>query len=125
MITPHSLLTHPHWLAGCQGVKQLCQMLRSSGMLSTLRVDVASREGAEAIARELPGNRSLTHLTLGGPVPEPLLAKMSEILAANTMSRNSDLPGERSCIARGLRLCSVACGLLSRHRACGYGLWSS
>jgi hypothetical protein len=33
------------------------------------------------------------HLTMGGPVPEPLLAKISEILAANTMRRTHESPG--------------------------------
>lgn len=32
-------------------------MMRYTATLSTLRVDVASRDGAEAIARELPNNR--------------------------------------------------------------------
>ncbi len=51
-------------------------MLRYTATLNTLRVDVSSKEGAEAIARELPNNRSLMHLTIGGPVPEALLAQV-------------------------------------------------
>ena len=53
-----------------QGVAHLCQMLRYTATLNTLRVDVASRDCAETVARELPNNRSLMHLTIGGPVPE-------------------------------------------------------
>jgi hypothetical protein len=34
------------------------------------------------------------HLTMGGPVPETLLAQMSEILAANTMRKTNTSPGE-------------------------------
>ncbi len=37
-----------------QAVAQLCTMLRYTACLNTLRVDVAGRDGAEAIARELP-----------------------------------------------------------------------
>lgn len=77
-----------------QGVANLCQMLRYTATLNTLRIDVAAREGAEIVARELPNNRSLMHLTIGGPVPEQLLAKMSECLAANTMRAASMSPGE-------------------------------
>ena len=69
-------------------------MLRYTATLNTLRVDVGSREAAELVAKELPNNRSLMHLTLGGPVPEPLLALMSEILAANTMRAVSVSPGK-------------------------------
>lgn len=53
-----------------QGVAQLCQMLRYTATLNTLRVDVANREGAEAIARELPNNRSLMHVSFN-PVSLP------------------------------------------------------
>ncbi|GAX84010.1 hypothetical protein CEUSTIGMA_g11435.t1 [Chlamydomonas eustigma] len=81
---------------GPEGVTQLCQMLRYTATLNTLRVDVASRECAEMVARELPNNRSLMHLTLGGPVPEQLLAMMSEILAANTMRAVSVSPARTS-----------------------------
>ena len=78
---PHPLptgrctLVHPHFSTPApppfpQGVAHLCQMLRYSATLNTLRVDVASRDCAEIVARELPNNRSLMHLTMGGPVPE-------------------------------------------------------
>ncbi len=67
-----------------QGVVQLCQMLRYTATLNTLRVDVSSREGAEAIARELPNNRSLMHLTIGGPVPEALLAQVCTLACKHT-----------------------------------------
>eukprot|EP00955_Chlamydomonas_euryale_P098112 365124-Chlamydomonas_euryale.AAC.1 len=40
--------------------------------------------------------RSLMHLTIGGPVPEALLAKMSEILAVNTMRAASVSPARQS-----------------------------
>lgn len=73
-------------------------MLRYTASLNTLRIDVAGRDGAEAIARELPSNRSLMHLTMGGPVPEPLLAKINEILAANTMRRSHESPGACVCL---------------------------
>lgn len=87
-----------------QGVAHLCQLLRYTAVLNTLRVDVAAREGAEIVARELPNNRSLMHLTLGGPVPEQLLAQMSEILAANTMNAASMSPGRfQSSWSRGCR----------------------
>lgn len=76
-----------------QGVTHLCALLRYTTSLNTLRVDVASAEGAEAIARDLPANRSLMHITLGGPVPDGLLAAMSEILAANTVRRMHASPG--------------------------------
>ncbi|EFJ50944.1 hypothetical protein VOLCADRAFT_116670 [Volvox carteri f. nagariensis] len=79
---------------GPEGVAQLCSLLRYTTSLNTLRVDVASVEGAEAIARDLPANRSLMHITLGGPVPDGLLNAMSEILAANTVRRINGSPGE-------------------------------
>lgn len=84
---------------GAEGVNQLCQMLRYTATLNTLRVDVATREGGEAIARELPNNRSLMHLTIGGPVPESLLSQMSEILATNTMRNQNVSPGELEATA--------------------------
>lgn len=93
-----------------QGVTQLCSLLRYTTSLTTLRVDVASREGAEMIARDLPHNRSLMHITLGGPVPEALLAQMSETLAANTVRQLTGSPGrggvaEDACpfVVTGLR----------------------
>ena len=70
---------------GPEGTAALCQMLRYSASLSKLRVDVTSRDCAEIVSRELPNNRSLMHLTLGGPVPDHLKASMSQVLAANTM----------------------------------------
>lgn len=76
-----------------QGVAHLCALLRYTNTLNTLRVDVSSTEGAEAIARDLPNNRSLVHITLGGPVPDGLLAAMSETLAANTVRKLSPPPG--------------------------------
>jgi hypothetical protein len=48
-------------------------MLRYTATLNTLRVDVASGECAETVARELPNNRSLMHFTLGGPVPDQVI----------------------------------------------------
>lgn len=84
-------LSHP-FLHG-QGVAQLCSLLRYTTSLTTLRVDVAAPEGAEAIARDLPANRSLMHITLGGPVPDGLLTTMSEILANNTVRRINGSPG--------------------------------
>jgi len=51
---------------GAEGVAALCHMLRNTAVLRTLRVDVAGRDGAELIARELPSNRSLLQLTMGG-----------------------------------------------------------
>ncbi|GIL46879.1 hypothetical protein Vafri_3747 [Volvox africanus] len=77
---------------GPEGINQLCSLLRYTTSLNTLRVDVASAEGAEAISRDLPANRSLMHITLGGPVPEGLLTAMSEILAANTVRRINGSP---------------------------------
>ncbi|KAG2498998.1 hypothetical protein HYH03_003184 [Edaphochlamys debaryana] len=79
-----------------EGVAQLCALLRYTTSLNTLRVDVASPEGAEAITRDLPANRSLMHITLGGPVPDGLLAAMSEILAANTVRRINGTPAANS-----------------------------
>ncbi|KAG2453565.1 hypothetical protein HYH02_001784 [Chlamydomonas schloesseri] len=79
-----------------EGVMQLCALLRYTTSLNTLRVDVATAEGAEAIARDLPANRSLMHITLGGPVPDGLLAAMSEILAANTVRRMHASPATSS-----------------------------
>ncbi|GLC43095.1 hypothetical protein PLESTB_000863700 [Pleodorina starrii] len=81
---------------GAEGVAQLCSLLRYTTSLNTLRVDVASAEGAEAIARDLPSNRSLMHITLGGPVPDGLLNAMSEILAANTVRRINGSPAASS-----------------------------
>ncbi|KXZ53105.1 hypothetical protein GPECTOR_8g95 [Gonium pectorale] len=79
-----------------EGIGNLCQLLRYTTSLTTLRVDVASADGAEAIARDLPSNRSLMHITLGGPVPDGLLAAMSETLAANTVRRMNGSPAARS-----------------------------
>ncbi|KAG2439244.1 hypothetical protein HXX76_004605 [Chlamydomonas incerta] len=79
-----------------EGVTQLCALLRYTTSLNTLRVDVATAEGAEAIARDLPANRSLMHITLGGPVPDGLLAAMSETLAANTVRRMHASPANSS-----------------------------
>ncbi|GFR43889.1 hypothetical protein Agub_g5018 [Astrephomene gubernaculifera] len=76
-----------------EGVAHLCTLLRNTTSLNTLRVDVASTEGAEAIARDLPSNRSLMHITLGGPVPDGLLTAMSEILANNTVRRLNSTSG--------------------------------
>jgi hypothetical protein len=67
--------------------------MRYTTSINTLLVEVASRDGAEAIARELPNNRSLTHLTLGGPVPQELMAQMNATLAANTMRSVASSPG--------------------------------
>lgn len=72
----------------------LCSLLRYTTSLATLRCDVATREGAELIARDLPHNTSLMHITLGGPVPDSLLAQMSETLAANTVRQLTGSPGE-------------------------------
>lgn len=84
---------------------QLCQMLRYTASVSTLRFDVLSREGAEAIARELPNNHSLMHITMGGPVPEGILIQMSEILASNTVRHlSSASPG-----GLGWAGCSLCC----------------
>ncbi|KAL6765633.1 hypothetical protein V8C86DRAFT_2455938 [Haematococcus lacustris] len=79
-----------------EGVSQLCQMLRYTATLQSLFVDVESVEGAEAIARELPNNRSLTHLKIGGPVPEQLTAQMNQTLAANTMRVPGTSPARSS-----------------------------
>ncbi|GFH10230.1 uncharacterized protein HaLaN_05506 [Haematococcus lacustris] len=83
-------------LEGNLGVSQLCQMLRYTATLQSLFVDVESVEGAEAIARELPNNRSLTHLKIGGPVPEQLTAQMNQTLAANTMRVPGTSPARSS-----------------------------
>ena len=91
----------------------LCQMLRYTATLNTLRVDVAAREGAEIVARELPNNRSLMHMTIGGPVPEQLLAKMSEILAVNTM-RAASVPSPRNSAARKKRSCARSAPISNR-----------
>eukprot|EP00798_Chlamydomonas_sp_ICE-L_P031870 gene31870-7078_t len=78
---------------GADGVAQLCQMLRYSATLRTLKIDVVAKEGADVIANELPFNRSLMHLTLGGPVPESLLKHMSNTLAANAVRSEATGPG--------------------------------
>jgi hypothetical protein len=72
-------------------------MMRHTKTLHTLRVDMAAREGAEILANELPNNRSLLHLTVGGPVDPQLLSRMSDTLLANTMRQSSaPPPGECS-----------------------------
>jgi hypothetical protein len=63
-----------------------------------LRLDVATKEAAEAVAQALSGNTTLLHLMMGGPVPEHVLSFIGATLSSNTLSRlasgkNEDSPG--------------------------------
>lgn len=70
-----------------QAVAALCQLLRSSCPLVTLRLDVASREAAETIAQALPDKPTLMHFMMGGNVPEHVLSFIAAALSANAMNK--------------------------------------
>jgi hypothetical protein len=70
-----------------QAVEALCQLLNSGCPLVTLRVDVASREAAEAIAQALPSQHSLMHFMLGGNAPEHVLSYIAAAVSANTLGK--------------------------------------
>ena len=70
-----------------QAVVALCKLLSSSSSLVTLRLDVATKEAAEAVAQALSGNTTLLHLMMGGPVPEHVLSFIGATVSSNTVSR--------------------------------------
>jgi hypothetical protein len=83
--TPQSC--HAWRCAKLQALDAVCRLLASpTTPLLTLRFDVASREGAEAVAQALPHNARLLHLMLGGPVPEHVLSFIAARVSANTLS---------------------------------------
>jgi hypothetical protein len=53
----------------------------------TLRVDVASRDAAETIAQAIQGKHTLTHIMMGGNVPEHVLSFVAAALSANTLHK--------------------------------------
>lgn len=65
----------------------MCQLLASSAPLVTVRLDVATKEAAEAVAQALPRNSSLLHLMMGGPVPEHVLSFVAASLSSNTVNK--------------------------------------
>ncbi|KAF6262551.1 hypothetical protein COO60DRAFT_614938 [Scenedesmus sp. NREL 46B-D3] len=69
------------------GVDALCQLLASSAPLTTMRLDVASKEAAETVAQALARNSSLLHLMMGGPVPEHVLSFVAASLSSNTVAQ--------------------------------------
>lgn len=77
----------------------MCRLLASSAPLITIRLDVATKEAAEAIAQALSKNRSLLHLMMGGPVPEHVLSFIAASLSSNTLNklqRQGSVPGHSS-----------------------------
>lgn len=80
-------LRSPRPCVSCQAVDALCQLLGSSCPLVTLRVDVASRDAAETIAAAIQGKHTLTHIMMGGNVPEHVLSFVAAALSANTLHK--------------------------------------
>lgn len=74
-------------LCHLQAVDALCQLLRSSCPLVTVRLDVASREAAETIAAALPNRPSLMHFMMGGSVPEHVLSFIAATLSSNAINK--------------------------------------
>lgn len=77
-----------------QAIDALCQLLGTpDSPLVTVKLDVASREGAEAIASALPAaSTSLRHLVLGGSVSEDVLTYVTAAVAAGGGSSSASTP---------------------------------
>lgn len=69
------------------GVDAVCALIASSAALVTMRLDVATKEAAEAVAQALQRSSSLLHLMMGGPVPEHVLSFVAASLSSNTLSK--------------------------------------
>ena len=70
-----------------QAVDAMCQLLRSSCPLVTVRLDVANREAAETVAQAVPERPTLMHFMMGGNVPEHVLSFIAAALSSNTMNK--------------------------------------
>lgn len=77
-----------------QGVNALSSLLRTNTTLTALRADVATRNGAEVVADALvSANRTLTHLTLGGPISQGLMDVIAAQLNDNAALTEEQTPG--------------------------------
>lgn len=65
----------------------MCQLLRSSCPLVTVRLDVGSREAAETVAQAVPDRPTLMHFMMGGNVPEHVLSFIAAALSSNTLNK--------------------------------------
>jgi hypothetical protein len=80
------------WLPTLQGAQEAAALLRNTGTLSTLLLEVATEEAAHIVLGGLKSNTTVTTLVLGD-MPEHILAFIDPILVANADYSNGVAPG--------------------------------